>query len=229
MSFPEVLADVQLQTHRRRRQHRRAGRRSRARHPCRSCRAASAFAPSRAKPTATRPRSCASSAPRSSRRISTTRPRSPRRSKARTARTASPTTGNTSRPPKELSQARNMAQAAKAAKLQHVVWSTLEDTRKRVPLTDSAHADAHGAIQGAALRREGRCGRVVCASRRADDVPAHGFLLGKLHLLRHGSEEGAGRQVRHHAADGQRAAVRHRGRRHRQMRLRHLPAKASSG
>src|SRR6186713_2643728 len=40
-------------------------------------------------------------------------------------------------PAKELSQARNMAQAAKAAKLQHVVWSTLEDTRKRVPLTDS--------------------------------------------------------------------------------------------
>ena len=40
-------------------------------------------------------------------------------------------------PAKELSQARNMAQAAKVAKLQHVVWSTLEDTRKRVPLTDS--------------------------------------------------------------------------------------------
>jgi uncharacterized protein YbjT (DUF2867 family) len=40
-------------------------------------------------------------------------------------------------PAKEVSQARNMAQAAKAAKLEHVIWSTLEDTRKRVPLTDS--------------------------------------------------------------------------------------------
>ena len=39
-------------------------------------------------------------------------------------------------PAKEVSQARNMAQAAKAAKLQHVIWSTLEDTRKRVPLSD---------------------------------------------------------------------------------------------
>src|SRR3954469_4612862 len=39
-------------------------------------------------------------------------------------------------PAKEVSQARNMAQAAKAAKLEHVVWSTLEDTRKRVPLSD---------------------------------------------------------------------------------------------
>jgi uncharacterized protein YbjT (DUF2867 family) len=39
-------------------------------------------------------------------------------------------------PAKEVSQARNMAQAAKAAKVEHVVWSTLEDTRKRVPLSD---------------------------------------------------------------------------------------------
>jgi len=39
-------------------------------------------------------------------------------------------------PAKEVSQARNMTQAAKAAKLQHVIWSTLEDTRKRVPLSD---------------------------------------------------------------------------------------------
>ena len=39
-------------------------------------------------------------------------------------------------PEKELAQARNMAQAAKAAGLQHVVWSTLEDTRRWVPLSD---------------------------------------------------------------------------------------------
>lgn len=40
------------------------------------------------------------------------------------------------KPEKEVGQARNMARAAKAAKLEHVVWSTLEDTRKRVPLSD---------------------------------------------------------------------------------------------
>ncbi|MDR8391682.1 NmrA/HSCARG family protein [Aliifodinibius sp. S!AR15-10] len=40
-------------------------------------------------------------------------------------------------PEKELEQARNMAQAAKAAGLKHVIWSTLEDTRKWVPLTDN--------------------------------------------------------------------------------------------
>jgi uncharacterized protein YbjT (DUF2867 family) len=37
-------------------------------------------------------------------------------------------------PERELTQARNMAQAVKAAGLQHVIWSTLEDTRKWVPL-----------------------------------------------------------------------------------------------
>jgi len=40
-------------------------------------------------------------------------------------------------PEKEQAQARAMAQAAKDAGVKHVVWSTLEDTRKWVPLTDN--------------------------------------------------------------------------------------------
>ena len=39
-------------------------------------------------------------------------------------------------PERELVQAGNMARAAKAAGLEHVIWSTLEDTRKLVPLDD---------------------------------------------------------------------------------------------
>jgi uncharacterized protein YbjT (DUF2867 family) len=39
-------------------------------------------------------------------------------------------------PEKEKAQARNLAQAAKAAGVRHVVWSTLEDTRRLVPLSD---------------------------------------------------------------------------------------------
>jgi uncharacterized protein YbjT (DUF2867 family) len=39
-------------------------------------------------------------------------------------------------PERELAQAGNMARAAKAAGLQHVIWSTLDDTRKLVPLED---------------------------------------------------------------------------------------------
>jgi uncharacterized protein YbjT (DUF2867 family) len=40
------------------------------------------------------------------------------------------------KPEKELSEARNMAKAAKDAGVKHVIWSTLEDTRKSIPLSD---------------------------------------------------------------------------------------------
>jgi uncharacterized protein YbjT (DUF2867 family) len=39
-------------------------------------------------------------------------------------------------PERELAEATAMARAAKAAGLRHVIWSTLEDTRKWVPLVD---------------------------------------------------------------------------------------------
>lgn len=40
-------------------------------------------------------------------------------------------------PEKEMAEVKAMAEAAKAANLRHVIWSTLEDTRKWVPLGDS--------------------------------------------------------------------------------------------
>jgi uncharacterized protein YbjT (DUF2867 family) len=40
-------------------------------------------------------------------------------------------------PQRELAQAGAMAQAARAAGVRHLVWSTLEDTRLRVPLDDA--------------------------------------------------------------------------------------------
>lgn len=60
-------------------------------------------------------------------------------------------------PDKEQQEARNMANAAKAAGVQHVIWSTLEDTRKWIPLSDNRmptlmgkykvpHFDAKGEI-----------------------------------------------------------------------------------
>jgi len=45
---------------------------------------------------------------------------------------------------KEVAQAGNMAQAAKAAGVKHLVWSTLEDTRKWVPLSDNRMPTLHG-------------------------------------------------------------------------------------
>lgn len=40
-------------------------------------------------------------------------------------------------PQREVDQAGNMARAAKRAGIQHVIWSTLEDTRRWVPLSDT--------------------------------------------------------------------------------------------
>jgi uncharacterized protein YbjT (DUF2867 family) len=40
-------------------------------------------------------------------------------------------------PDKEKAQVRNMAAAARAAGIRHAIWSTLEDTRRWVPLTDN--------------------------------------------------------------------------------------------
>jgi uncharacterized protein YbjT (DUF2867 family) len=39
-------------------------------------------------------------------------------------------------PEKELANARSMAEASKHAGIKHVIWSTLDDTRKYVPLSD---------------------------------------------------------------------------------------------
>jgi uncharacterized protein YbjT (DUF2867 family) len=47
-------------------------------------------------------------------------------------------------PETELRQAENIAQAARRAGVKHVVWSTLEDTRKLVPLDDPRMPTLHG-------------------------------------------------------------------------------------
>ena len=45
---------------------------------------------------------------------------------------------------KEVAEVGNMARAAKAAGVRHVIWSTLEDTRTRVPLSDGRMPTLHG-------------------------------------------------------------------------------------
>lgn len=47
-------------------------------------------------------------------------------------------------PEKENQTAKNMAEAAAEAGVQHVIWSTLEDTRKWIPLEDDRMPTLHG-------------------------------------------------------------------------------------
>ncbi len=46
-------------------------------------------------------------------------------------------------PEREIAQATAMAKAAKAAGVQHVIWSTLEDSRKFIPLSDDRMPTLH--------------------------------------------------------------------------------------
>jgi uncharacterized protein YbjT (DUF2867 family) len=47
-------------------------------------------------------------------------------------------------PEKEYAEAGSMAEAAKQTGVQHVIWSTLDDTRKHVPLSDDRMPTLHG-------------------------------------------------------------------------------------
>jgi uncharacterized protein YbjT (DUF2867 family) len=47
-------------------------------------------------------------------------------------------------PEKEVAEAKNMAVAAKHASLEHVIWSTLEDTRNWIPISDNRMPTLNG-------------------------------------------------------------------------------------
>lgn len=60
-------------------------------------------------------------------------------------------------PEKELAQAAGMAAAARSAGLQHVIWSTLEDTRRWVPLADGRMPTLMGKYKVPHFDAKGEC------------------------------------------------------------------------
>jgi uncharacterized protein YbjT (DUF2867 family) len=75
-------------------------------------------------------------------------------------------------PERELAQAGNMARAAKAAGLRHVIWSTLEDTRRWIPLEDDRMPTLQGRYKVPHFDAKGEADRIF----RDEGVPAT-FLL----------------------------------------------------
>jgi len=63
-------------------------------------------------------------------------------------------------PEKEMAQAGNMAKAAKEAGLQHVIWSTLEDTRRWVPLSDDRMPTLMGKYKVPHLDAKGEANKI---------------------------------------------------------------------
>ncbi len=70
-------------------------------------------------------------------------------------------------PEKELQQAGNLAAAARDSGLQHVIWSTLEDTRDKVPLSDPSMPTLGGHYKVPHFDAKGEADRLF----READVP----------------------------------------------------------
>ena len=121
-----------------------------------------------------------------------------------------------------MAHAAAMAKAAKDAGVKHVIWSTLEDSRKWIPLSDNRMPTLQGKYKVPHFDAKGEAEPLLHGPRRPDDVPVHVVLLGQLHLLRHGPEEGPRRHARPHDADGRQEAPGHRRRGHRRVRVRDL-------
>ncbi len=64
---------------------------------------------------------------------------------------------------REYQQAANLARATKAAGVQHVVWSTLEDTRKTVPLSDTRLPTLQGKYKSPHFDAKGEADAVFAA------------------------------------------------------------------
>jgi uncharacterized protein YbjT (DUF2867 family) len=63
-------------------------------------------------------------------------------------------------PEKEMAEARAMATAARDSRLQHVIWSTLEDTRQWVPLSDNRMPTLMGKYKVPHFDSKGEANRV---------------------------------------------------------------------
>jgi len=63
-------------------------------------------------------------------------------------------------PERETAQARNEAEAGKAAGVQHVIWSTLEDTRRWIPLSDDRMPTLQGKYKVPHFDAKGEANRI---------------------------------------------------------------------
>ena len=118
-------------------------------------------------------------------------------------------------PDREIAQATAMAKAAKAAGVQHAIWSTLEDSRKFIPLSDDRmptlggkwkvpHFDAKG-VADQAFRDAGVPTTFLLTSFYWDNLIYFGM----------GPRKGEDGTLRLRAADGRPQAAGHRGGGHR--------------
>ena len=76
---------------------------------------------------------------------------------------------------REIAQATAMARATRAAGVAHVVWSTLEDTRQWIPLSDPRVPTLHGKYKVAHFDAKGECDAVFAAEAAPTSYLATSF------------------------------------------------------
>ena len=152
-----------------------------------------------------------------------------RRLKALMGRSASRSSGRTFHRRRKLPTPPTWPRRPRHAGVKHVIWSTLEDTRKWVPLSDNRMPTLQGKYKVPHFDAKGEADEQFTKLGLPLTFLLAIVLLGQRHLLWHGPAEGRGRQARAHASDGRQEAGRHCGRGYRQVRLRHLQERQRSG
>jgi hypothetical protein len=87
-------------------------------------------------------------------------------------------------PDKEKAQAKALAEAAKAAGVSHAIWSTLDDTRERVPLSDDRMPTLMGQYKVPHFDGKREADRYSRDAGVPHHLPAHELLLGQPDPLR---------------------------------------------
>src|SRR5438093_1811623 len=93
-------------------------------------------------------------------------------------------------PEREMQNAANMARAAKHANLQHVIWSTLEDTRKWVPLNDNRMPTLQGKYKVPHLDSKGEADKYFTELRLPVTILLTTFYWDNLYLFGMGPKKG---------------------------------------
>lgn len=123
-------------------------------------------------------------------------------------------------PETELAQARAMAEAARDTGVRHVIWSTLEDTRKWVPLSDDRMPTLMGQYKVPHFDAKGEADQIFTDLGVPTTFLATSFYWDNFIGFGMAPARGAGRQARDHAADRRRETARHRGGRYRPQCIR---------
>ena len=126
-------------------------------------------------------------------------------------------------PEKEQAEAANMAHAAKNAGLQHVIWSTLEDTRKWVPLSDDRMPTFMGKYKVPHFDSKGEADHIFTGLGLPVTFLLTSFYWDNFIYFKMGPAKGPDGQARDHVAHGRQETPWHRRRRHRPLRVRSLP------